>query len=286
MDVLKRDRAGTLVCRLRIAGEPAVIAKRSPQTSAAVERTVYEAILARLPVPAPRYHGASPEPESGFWWLFLEEVAGKRFRPERPAHRAAAARWLAALHRASTELVPVPALPDRSPEHYRGLLERGRAVLLRRRGAAAGPAARAVLDDVLAQLERLSSRWSELERTCAGAPATLVHGDFVDHNARVLEAPTGPAFLAFDWEKAGWGVPAEDLASVDLDAYRASRGDPPDLEPDALRRLAGAGRVFRCLVFLEWATSGRSPTHADGELEQLGLCRSWLGPLLHKEVWR
>jgi aminoglycoside phosphotransferase (APT) family kinase protein len=143
-----------------------------------------------------------------------------------------------------------------------------------------------VLEDVLAQLERLSPRWGELERACDGAPETLVHGDFVDHNARVLDAPAGPSFLAFDWEKAGWGVPAEDLASVDLHAYRASRGDRPALDPDALRRLAGAGRVFRCLVFLAWATSGRSVTHADGELEQLALCRSWLGPLLHREVWR
>jgi aminoglycoside phosphotransferase (APT) family kinase protein len=286
LEVLKRDRAGTLVCRLRCTGEPVVIAKRSPQANAAVERTVYEAILARLPVPSPRYHGANAEPEGGFCWLFLEEVGGKRFRPERPAHRAAAARWLAALHRASADLAPVPALPDRSPEHYRGLLERGRDALRLRREAAAGTGARAVLEDVLAQLERLPSHWSALERACNGAPATLVHGDLVDHNARVLDAPPGPAFLAFDWEKAGWGVPAEDLASVDLDAYRASRGNPLDLDPDALRRLAGAGRVFRCLVFLEWATSGRSPMHADGELEQLGLCRSWLGPLLHKEVWR
>jgi aminoglycoside phosphotransferase (APT) family kinase protein len=288
IDVLKRDRAGTLVCRLQSGGDPPVIAKRSPRESAAIERTVYEEILAELPVASPRYHGAAEEPESGFCWLFLEEASGRRYRPERESHRAAAARWLGALHRSSARLQRVPALPARSPEHYRELLRRGNAALgLRLDDAEPRSGARAVIEAVLGQLERLAARWSELERACDGAPQTLVHGDFVDHNARVREAPSGLAFLAFDWEKAGWGVPAEDLASVDLDAYRAAVGDRlPRLERGALRRLASAGRIFRCLVFLDWATSGRSLDGVDQEVEQIELCRSWLDPLMQRGAWR
>jgi aminoglycoside phosphotransferase (APT) family kinase protein len=288
IDVLKRDRAGTLVCRLQSGGDPPVIAKRSPRESAAIERNVYEEILAELPVASPRYHGAAEEPESGFCWLFLEEVSGRRYHPERESHRAAAARWLGALHRSSARLQGVPALPARSPEHYWELLRRGSAALGRRLDdAEPRSGGRAVIEAVLGQLERLAARWSELERACDGAPQTLVHGDFVDHNARVQEAPSGLVFLAFDWEKAGWGVPAEDLASVDLAAYRAAVGDRlPRLEPDALRRLASAGRIFRCLVFLDWATSGRSLDRVDQETEQIGLCGAWLDPLLQRGAWR
>jgi aminoglycoside phosphotransferase (APT) family kinase protein len=285
LEVLKRDRAGTLVCRLGFAGGAAVVAKRSPRASAAVERTVYEALLPGLPVPSPRYHGTLEEPGADFAWLFLDEVTGSRFRPDRPSHRAAAARWLAALHRGVAARPRVPALPDRDPAHYGRILERGRAALLARRSDGAG-GADTVLGGVLAQLEALAARWDDLSGACAGVPPTLVHGDFVDHNARVHDAPAGPAFLAFDWEKAGWGVPAEDLASVDLDTYRASGGGASGLAPDALRRLAGAGRVFRCLVFLDWATSGRTSFAPGEELAQLELCRSWLEGLLRREVWR
>jgi len=288
IDVLKQDRAGTTVCRLQLGEDSSVIAKRSPHATAAVERTVYEEILPELPVPSPRYHGAAEEAEGGFCWLFLEEATGTRYRPGRESHRVAAARWLGALHRSSARMQKIPSLPARSPEHYRELLGSGRdALRLRLDDAAASPGARAVLEDVLGQLERLSVRWSELERACEGAPDTLVHGDFIDHNAHVRDGPSGLVFLPFDWEKAGWGVPAEDLSSVDLDAYRATVGDRlPRLERDALRRLASAGRIFRCLVFLDWATSGRSLDGVDQEVEQIELCRSWLDPLMQRGAWR
>jgi hypothetical protein len=141
-----------------------------------------------------------------------------------------------------------------------------------------------VLEAVVGHCDRLAARWSELERVCEGVPDTLVHGDFIDNNVHVREEPTGLVFLPFDWEKAGWGVPAEDLSSVDGEAYRVVAGH--DLSGrDPIRRLASVGRIFRCLVFLDWVVSGRAFERLDQEIEQIEVCGSWLDPLMEEAAW-
>jgi aminoglycoside phosphotransferase (APT) family kinase protein len=73
---------------------------------------------------------------------------------------------------------------------------------------------------------------------------------------------TGIEILPFDWEHAGRGVPAVDLAQAtfssttflanpDLDAYRATV-QWPRLGFETIRRLAAYGTVFRCLAALHW----------------------------------
>ena len=68
----------------------------------------------------------------------------------------------------------------------------------------------------------------------------------------------------FDWEHAGWGVPAVDLAQLtvqsrrlaanpDLATYRSIvRERGPEMNPEALERLAYCGTVFRTLSALSW----------------------------------
>ena len=234
IEILKRGRDGTAVHRLVLPGgaRSSVIAKRAPEATAAVERIVYEQLLPGLPVPTLRYFGSVQEAEGGFRWLFLEDARGGKYRRERQSHRAAAARWLGVLHRSLPKVPAVQPLPDRRAPHYRRLLRSVRdALLLRLAAPALKPEGRAVLEAVLGHCDRLAARWSELERVCEGIPDTLVHGDFIDNNVHVREEPSGLVFLPFDWEKAGWGVPAEDLSSVDGDVYWVTvRDGPPGLE--------------------------------------------------------
>jgi hypothetical protein len=289
IDVLKQERDGAAVYRLHGAGEASspVIAKRSPHTAAAIERVVYEQILKEFPLPVPRYYGAAEEPSGEFCWLFLEDVTGKRYRPDTDAHRLAAARWLGALHGSIAPSAAAEQLPSRRPDHYLELLRAGRAALrFELASRAPEPCDAAVLERVVRHCDRLSERWSELEGACEGVPDTLVHGDFITHNVYVRSEPSGLVLLPFDWEKAGWGVPAEDISSVDIDAYWESVRDCwPALDRAALQRLASAGRIFRCLVFLDWATPGLASDHAEQAIDDIELCGSWLDRLMEGAAW-
>jgi hypothetical protein len=286
---LKEESPGTAVYRLHLRSDtqPPVIAKRAPRDTAVIERTVYERILPELPLRVLRYHGSVVEASSGFIWLFLEEARGTRYRPRRESHRTAAARWLATLHTRLGEPRAARLLPARDPEHYRGLLRSHLASMVPQMGSPdLGADDRAAFHAVIAHCEWLATRWEELEQVCHGVPDTLVHGDFINHNVFVGREPSGLVFLPFDWEKAGWGTPAEDLASVDIETYwTAVRSERPDLELAALRKLVGVGRIFRCLVFLDWAIPRLGRPDGSDAVNDIRLCKSWLDQLLARTAW-
>ena len=55
-------------------------------------------------------------------WLFMEDVDGDVYTPATHEHRGLAARWLGALHSATSEMRLDLVLPDRGPAHYRSRL--------------------------------------------------------------------------------------------------------------------------------------------------------------------
>jgi hypothetical protein len=289
VDVLKEESSRTGVYRLhlRADGQPSVIAKRAPHDTAVIERTVYEQILPELPLRVLRYHGSVAEPSGDFDWLFLEEATGTRYRTHRESHRRAAARWLATLHTRVGEPRAARLLPARDPEHYRGLLGSQQEALARQvDDSTLGDDERVALHAVVAHCDWLATRWEELVQVCEIVPDTLVHGDFINHNVFVHSDPSGLVFLPFDWEKAGWGTPAEDLSSVDVDTYWAAvRAERPDLELAALRRLVGVGRIFRCLVYLDWAIPRLGQPHRSDAVSDIRLCTGWLDQLLARTAW-
>jgi Phosphotransferase enzyme family len=259
------------------AGGTAVIAKRCPPATGAVERTVYEKILPHLPVPTPRYHGAVDDGDR--CWLFVDEAGGERYSPVAAEHRALAAHWLAGMHVAAADVAAGLGLPDAGPARY---LEHLRAARAGIRANLGNPVLRpddlALLAAVLSLLDSVESRWGEVESCCLGLPRTLVHGDFVGSNVRVRAGTEGGMVLPFDWEHAGWGVPAADLArpaapstsfpatrpywirgapaSPDLAIYAAVvRRRWPELDPRTVTRLARCGTAYRCLAALEWETA-------------------------------
>jgi len=280
---LLRASRDTSVFRLTI-GDVAVIAKRCPVTTGSIERVVYEKYLWDTGVPSPHYYGSVPDIEEDYCWLFVEEIHGEPYRPERAEHKAAAARWLAALHISCDRGSRQPSLPERSPAHYRDIVDSVRDSLVRHEHSRR-EANNATYAVVAAQCDALQRCWNELEAACACGPTALVHGDLVAHNAYVVRQHDGVTFIPFDWEKAAWGTPAEDLAHVDLTVYQAMLGRyRPGHDSSATPRIAGAGRVFRCLVYLEWLR----PDLERGTqiaVEQLAQCRSWLDGLLERKPW-
>jgi len=95
-------------------------------------------------------------------------------------------------------------------------------------------------------------------------PRIFFHGAFATENVRIREGATCQTFFVFDWQFAGWGVPATDLAQFidrvvtpDLGAYRSvlARGYPR-VELRDIQRIAACGNVLRLLDDISWALSG------------------------------
>ena len=266
IEVLKLKTRKSAVYRLTGAGSngSAIIAKRCQAATASVERVVYEEFLPGLPLPALRCHGFVEEPGGEFCWLFLEDAGGQEYSPASAAHRALAGQWLASVHRAPFATGLQARLPDRGPAHYLQLLRSSRAALLEYAGNPVLSADEVALVRRFAACgDAIEAHWDEVEKSCGKLPRTLVHGDFVIKNLRVhAGATTGPALLVFDWEMAGWGVPATDLAqfvgrcaSPELKVYcPAVRHDFPQLDLRDIQRLADYGNVLRMVDKVFWAT--------------------------------
>src|SRR5437773_7163330 len=151
------------------------------------------------------------------------------YTPLSPEPRASAGRGMATIHTSLAQLGLTNGLPDRGASHYLALLRTSRSAALQHLDNPALPADDVVILQALASYcDVLEAHWSELQEICDCMPPSLVHGDFVIKNVRVRATFSGLVLLPFDWEFAGWGVPATDLAqfvgrtvSPDLAAYRS-----------------------------------------------------------------
>jgi len=259
-----RLRTKSAVYRLAGVGPDgsAVIAKKCYASTAAVERKIYQELLPRLPLPAVRWLGFVNEPEGEYSWLFLQEAEGREYYLLSRADRELAGRWLGTLHSAASRAVLGTCLPSREPSHYLHLLRSSRAAVLKLAGNPVVPEEELpVLRAVAAWCDVIESHWGALVDLCASLPRTVVHGDLAIKNVRVRCTAQSAALLVFDWEMAGWGVPATDLAqftgrtvSPDLVAYVSvmeARGMRMDTR--AARRVAECGKFFRLIDDISWA---------------------------------
>jgi hypothetical protein len=241
-----------------------VIAKRCRLTTALFERAIYEKVLPQLPLTALHYYGFTSEDDQ-FGWLFLEDAGSEKYSQSIEEHRVLAAQWLGLMHTSAAHVATGDRLPDRGPGHYLEHLQSGAKILR----DAANPELKAddlmVLESIVSKCEFLESRWRQVEEICAGFPQTLVHGDFTAKNLRVQAGRAGIALLTFDWEMAGWGVPAADMAQSarlgsgfsarpDLVSYWVVvRDDWPSLDLQTIQRVANCGSLFRSLAAIHWA---------------------------------
>jgi aminoglycoside phosphotransferase (APT) family kinase protein len=286
-----RERAHkTSVYRLvfRDGGPPPVFVKRCEAGRGNVERLLYEEILPHLGVSSPAYYGSLEEAD-GSCWFFLEDVGRQRFSDHDPVHRALASRWIGQLHRRGARIAAASRLPEAGPARYLAHLHAARARIRRN---FANPALteedRAALLNVLAAQDRMESRWSAVERACAGVPETVVHGDFEPKNVRVREETSGLALYAFDWEMAGWGIPAADLVlnsrgsemlQIDFEVYASEFGGQwANLDAATIGRLSTVGYLLRRIAAIDWAS-------VQLEFEKPSTAVTWM-QLWHRDVTR
>ena len=297
---LKVRRRKSTIYRLEGAGPAgsAVVAKRSQRAYALIERTVYEEILPGLSLPSLRYYGFLEDSEVDRCWLFLEDATGAAYSRLLAADRAQAARWLGLLHTQAVEAAAKAQLPDGGPGRYREFLRSASEEIRQHLGnPVLNPDDVAVLEEVLARLSELDAHWNRIEELCDGVPHTLVHGDFNGKNLRLRPASTGPTILVFDWEDAGWGVPAVDLAQQavpssnlsadpDLETYWSTvRERWPDASPEDWRRLASCGTVFRALAALFWESFSLETEWASKFITNSRLYEAEIGHALVRLGW-
>ncbi len=232
---------------------PTLIAKRCYTRTAEVEQLVYQRLLPQLALPALRCYGFIREPAGDYSWLFLEDALGLEYSSLCDAHRVLAGKWLAALDWAALDCGRLPGLPDRDCGYYRDELRLVAASIQQLLTNPVVPAEDLpVLRIVASQCDVIETHWDDIEEWCGGFPRTIVHGDLVAKNVRVYSTPLSTALLVFDWEVAGWGVPATDLAqsigwtvSPNLIAYQQALADfGLLLEIRLLERVAECGSSF------------------------------------------
>ena len=276
-------------------GGSAVIAKRCQSAIAAIERTVYEEILPSLPITALHYYGFIVEDDK-FCWLFLEDAGRDRFSPFVDEHRVLAARWLGLMHTSAARVAAATRLPDRGPGHYLEHLRSGRRTILRN---LTNPLLHAddvaLLQTVVAQCDVLELHWSEIEKSCDGMPSTLVHGDFRPKNVYVRTSEFGTALFPLDWETAGWGIPAADLAPArrlhpippfDIIVYRSIVQECwSRLDIAAIQRLAIVGKIFRWLAAIHWASLGLAYEYIEKPMARLRSYQAVLAEIIRATQW-
>jgi hypothetical protein len=260
-----RNREKATVYRLGGVGlgGSAVVAKHCRTSGVLIERAVYEQLLPQLPVTALHYYGCTSD-DDGSCWLFLEDAGGTFLSPALEWHRELAARWLALLHTSAARFASAAPLPVRGAGHYLEHLRSARLAILRSASdAAMQPTELVMLEHIVRQCDVIESRWHEVEEWCAGIPATLVHGDFRSKNVQVRSDTLGARLFAMDWEMAGWGVPAADLAvlrgvqgdSSGLTTYLTHASSTwPNLSARSVVRAADAGKLFRRLAAVSWCS--------------------------------
>jgi Phosphotransferase enzyme family len=276
VEILQEVKKGTSrSCIYRLAGvgreRMSVIAKRCIAGHAHVEQNIYQEILSHLPVSGLIFYGCVDEPETDSGWIFLEDAGGDHFAYRIEEHRKLAARWLGEMHVSAAHIPAVSRLPDRGPQHYLDHLRFARQIIQRNLGnSALTPHDLQVLGAILSQADFLESRWNWVEELYRRFPLTLVHCDFAHYNLRVRRGARGINLVAFDWEMAGRGVPAPDIAELSGRGVprRRATGDFGDselvaywsivreawsgLDVSAIKQLAELGAIFRSLAAISW----------------------------------
>lgn len=249
-----------------------IIAKRCPVETATIERIIYEEILPGISVQQPRYYGSTPDTDSAWYWLFLEDVGGQGLNVTDPAHRDLAARWLAVFHTSTVNSELHVSIPSRGPDFYLGLLRKARHTI---RTNLSNPSLReeqlSILDKVLWKFDILEANWDLVNAFSGHLPNCIFHGDFVSKNVRVCKQREISKLYPFDWESAGYGVPAQDLDKVNIKTYSSVVHEAwPFFNLSTARQIVSLGKVYWILRLLDWASDK--------------LCYQWIDSVMSNEI--
>jgi ATP-binding cassette subfamily B protein len=278
------------IYRLVLKDGRSIIAKCGQPEAISAERAIYDSVLPRVPSLRLRNIGFVSSGEEESPWLFIEDAGDDCC--SLAEHGRLAAHWLGTLHGCTAELGLASLLPERGPGHYLERLRAARTVIT---DSMENPALQAndrvLLRELLLACDLIESSWDGIDAICTGLPRTLVHGDLVAKNLRLLRGGNDTSIVAFTWEWSGFGVPAADvhlLAATatrqDLLCYRSTISEyVGGMDDDGLQALLFLGKGFRLLAAIDWAS-----THLPHPWPQKGVAtlrtyerplRTWLSEL-------
>jgi len=270
-----------------------LIAKCCPRDEAEREQLVYAALGSHRPGLSVGLYGTADALGSRTW-LFLQDAGGREFRLGDRHDRAIAGRWLAELHVACADLPDGTSLRDRGPDHFFEYLE-----LVPDRAALAYANPELDADDrrdigrATELCADVRSRWDDVVAFCAAIPPTFVFGDFKDDNVRVVTGTDGPTLIGFDWNEAGWGVPALDVLT-----FEAHRVAPllseylpvvtarwPELTAERILRLGIVGEIFRCAASMRWDLQRLECPWTEGAMARMRYFNDWMDRCMSAVPW-
>ena len=247
-----------LVCRLVLRDGSAVIGKLSSHHKATLEARIYRELLAPSNISelnAVQFFGLVNDFDPIRGWIFLGDTGGEPFSPADPGDRLLASRWIGTLHRGLGRGMRPPSDLrdgglDRSAERILRSLDR---LLELSRLQDLTVEDRGFLGRLQRDLDSVRASWPALEKAAGAIPHTLVHGDFVAKNMRVIAREGTRTLAVFDWSSAGWGSPVADLVNLDLDQYLIGLGDMAGtMGQEELRVAQEAGKVLRYISAIHW----------------------------------
>ncbi|HKO38097.1 MAG TPA: aminoglycoside phosphotransferase family protein [Solirubrobacterales bacterium] len=194
------ERLALLVKDVGAAGLTAEAAATKPAHTLDPGReiSVYRDLLGPAGLSTPRFHGAAVEPERERWWLFLERVEGEVLTDVGELSVwCEAAGWAGRLDRAVDGGGSGSALLERGSEWHERWLDAAIAALG---------------DDPLAG--RLGAARSRLLERLDALPRAFVHGELYPANVLAARGEGRARIAPVDWELAGSGPYALDLAAL------------------------------------------------------------------------
>ena len=294
-EILREDR---FIYRLKGVGSEgsAVIAKECGQGTGMIEQTIYEQILSRLPAPTLHYYGFVEEPYGEVCWLLLEDAGTEEYSFHTREHRALAARWLGLMHTSAAHVAATARLPGRGPDYYLQHLRWARDTMQRATvNFTLSTDDVVALESLVSQCNALESCWRKVERFCDRMPHTLVHSDFNRRNLRIRNGQGEIALLVFDWEMAGWGIPAADLGyyeQADLAIYWSVVQQAwPHLDVQDIQRMANLGKIFRGLAVSSWESWPLDPKYyvayeqVKSAVRIMKTCEGWITEAMKASKW-
>jgi hypothetical protein len=254
-------------------------AKPSLLYDPAREIEVYRRVLAGSALGTARLYGAVVDGARQRYWLFMEKAPGAELYQygDFDVWRQAAS-WLAALHhdavvrRAAESPDVAPRLVRYNAAFFRSWIDRAVEFTAQRRGTEAA-----------APLRDLSRRYDDVAQFLASLPASFIHGEFYASNVLVDTARQPERVCTVDWELAGIGPGAIDLAALVvgkwsdaqraelIGAYRAAlpAGHAWSRDAAALNRVVDCARLHLAVQWLGWSPDWTPPAaHAHDWLQE------------------
>lgn len=237
--------------------------------SPAREIEVYRKMLSPAWQGTAHCFGAVVSPKAGRHWLFLERVDGPLlWQVGDLAKWEAAARWLAAFHARfhGRKLPGSKRLHDYDEEFFAIWINRAEEFLKKRRVTG------------LKNFSKLAKRYHKVIDRLSVLPRSLIHGEFYPSNILVREASETHRICPVDWEMAGVGPSALDLAALTAGEWR---------EADMLRFIGAYREELPRRLALSQAELLEAVQACQLHLsvQMLGWAEDWTPPEQHAKNW-